>query len=111
MKMHKHAPDGVAFVTSRMKFPGKVTPETVEKLADEALRATELLIPAKVNVVAFCCTSGSFIKGARWDKKIIENIQRNYGTNCHYNFHCYYFCTKKVKDKEGRRWHSIRGEH
>jgi maleate isomerase len=77
-EMHKFAPPGVAFVTSRMKFLGKVTPETVERLAEDVERATELLIPAKVNVIAFCCTSGSFIKGAGWDKEIIDNIESKY---------------------------------
>jgi len=74
-ELNKFAPEGVSFIISRMKFLGKVIPKTVEKLADEVENATELLLPAKVKVVAFCCTSGSFIKGSDWDKKIIEIIE------------------------------------
>lgn len=77
-ELSKFAPEGVSFLTSRMDFPGKVTVETIEKLAEGAEKATEQLIPAKVGVVAFCCTSGSFIKGPGWDKKIIETLEKKY---------------------------------
>jgi maleate isomerase len=74
-ELSKFSPEGVSFLTSRMDFPGKVTVETIEKLAEGAEKATEQLIPAKVDVVAFCCTSGSFIKGSGWDTKIIETLE------------------------------------
>ena len=71
-------PDGVSIHTSRMPFPGAVTPEALEKLADEAIKATELLYPACIDTVAFCCTSGSFIKGAGYDKEIINNLKERF---------------------------------
>jgi len=77
-ELHTIAPEGVSIHTSRMAFPGAVTAETVGKLADEAENAAELLIPAAVNVIAFCCTSGSFIKGAGWDREIIKKIERRF---------------------------------
>lgn len=77
-ELHKIAPEGVSIHTSRMTFPGTVTAETVGKLMDEAEKAAELLIPAVVNVIAFCCTSGSFIKGAGWDREIIKKIERRF---------------------------------
>lgn len=77
-ELYRVVPEGVSIHTSRMTFPGAVTVETVEKLASEAERAAELLIPACVNTIAFCCTSGSFIKGAGWDKEIIEKIETRF---------------------------------
>jgi len=79
-ELYRVVPAGVSIHTSRMTFPGAVTVETVGKLASEAERAAELLIPACVNTIAFCCTSGSFIKGAGWDKEIIENIENRFPT-------------------------------
>lgn len=79
-ELYKVVPEGVSIHTSRMSFPGAVTVETVGKLASEAERAAELLIPACVNTIAFCCTSGSFIKGAGWDKEIIGNIEKRFPT-------------------------------
>ena len=79
-ELYRVVPAGVSIHTSRMTFPGAVTVETVGKLASEAERAAELLIPACVNTIAFCCTSGSFIKGAGWDKEIIENIEKRFPT-------------------------------
>lgn len=79
-ELYRVVPAGVSIHTSRMTFPGAVTVETVGKLASEAERAAELLIPACVNTIAFCCTSGSFIKGAGWDKEIIEKIERRFPT-------------------------------
>jgi len=78
MELHSIAPEGVSINASRMAFPGAVTAETVGKLADEAEKAAELLIPTGVNVIAFCCTSGSFIKGAGWDRQIIEKIEKRF---------------------------------
>ncbi|MCS7129262.1 MAG: aspartate/glutamate racemase family protein [Candidatus Caldarchaeum sp.] len=45
-------------------------------LAEHVPDATQLLVDAGVDVVAFACTSGSFMKGADYDKKIIKLIKR-----------------------------------
>jgi maleate isomerase len=77
-ELYRIVPEGVSIHTSRMTFPGAVTPEALEKLADEALRGTELLIPACIDTVTFCCTSGSFIKGAGYDRQIINTIKSRF---------------------------------
>ncbi|MFQ5763143.1 MAG: maleate cis-trans isomerase [Candidatus Bathyarchaeia archaeon] len=77
-ELHKAAPEGISIHSSRMEFPGAVTVESVGKLADYAEKAAELLIPAGVNVIAFCCTSGSFIKGAGWDLEIINKLEKRF---------------------------------
>ncbi len=74
-ELYRIVPEGVSIHTSRMTFPGAVTPEALEKLASYAEKATDLLIPACVDTIAFCCTSGSFIKGAGYDKEIIAKLE------------------------------------
>jgi maleate isomerase len=74
-ELKRIVPEGVSIHTSRMTFPGAVTPEALEKLAGEAIKAAELLIPACVDTVAFCCTSGSFIKGPGYDEEIINTLK------------------------------------
>ena len=75
-EFRKMAPVGVSIHVSRMTFPGANTPEALSKLIDEAERAAELLVPASVDAIAFCCTSGSFIKGPGYDQEIIKRIKR-----------------------------------
>jgi maleate isomerase len=77
-EIYRMVPEGVSIHTSRMAFPGAVNAEALEKLAFEAEKAAELLIPARVDTIAFCCTSGSFIRGAGWDKEIIEQIEQKF---------------------------------
>ena len=75
-EFRKMAPEGVSIHVSRMAFPGTNTPEALSRLIDEAEKAAKLLIPAFVNAIAFCCTSGSFIKGPGYDQEIIRRIKR-----------------------------------
>jgi len=77
-ELYRVIPDGVSIHTSRMRFPGAVNAETCAQLALEAESAAELLVPACVNTIAFCCTSGSFIRGAGWDREIIEKIEKRF---------------------------------
>ncbi len=75
-EFRKMAPEGVLIHVSRMAFPGTNTPEALSRLIDEAGKATKLLVPASVDAIAFCCTSGSFIKGPGYDQEIIKRIKR-----------------------------------
>jgi len=61
-----------------MRFPGAVNADACSQLALEAESAAELLAPAYVGTIAFCCTSGSFIRGAGWDREIIERIENRF---------------------------------
>jgi len=69
-------PKGVSVHFTRMRFEGAVNVETLSRLADEAEKAAKLLAEMKPDVIAFCCTSGSFIKGVGYDKEIIAKIER-----------------------------------
>ncbi len=75
-EFRKMAPEGVSIHVSRMAFPGTNTPEALSRLIDEVEEVAKLLIPASVDAIAFCCTSGSFIKGPGYDQEIIRRIKR-----------------------------------
>lgn len=72
------APNGVSLHYSRIPQ----TEDTEEQLAamiNYVPEKAELLSHARVDAIAFGCTSGSFIKGMGYDKKVIEAIQDNTG--------------------------------
>jgi len=73
-EFHQMAPEGVAICTTRIPLE-HTTPESLIKMADYIEEASMLLSQAKVDVIAFCCTSGSLIKGAGYDREIIQRIE------------------------------------
>ena len=72
-------PKGVSFLTTRMSFGKKTTPETLKKMKDHVLRGARELANAEVDVIGFCCTSGSFIEGVGYDQKIAQEIEQEVG--------------------------------
>jgi len=74
--LYKMAPEGISLHFSRMREKGEVTIETLKKLSNEVENAAELLRLLEPNVVAFCCTSGSFIGGIGYDREIMKRIER-----------------------------------
>jgi len=50
--------------------------EVLELLAEQIEKGARELEAAKVHVMLYGCTSGSFFKGADWDKEIIRRIER-----------------------------------
>lgn len=75
---NKYAPDGVAFNSSRLYFPGP-TPEGLIFLSDQLEKAAEMYKHQYHDVVLFGCTSGSCIKGVGFDKECIARIERACG--------------------------------
>jgi len=69
-------PKGVSFLTTRMSFGKKTTPETLKKMKEHVLRGARELANSEVDVIGFCCTSGSFIEGVGYDKKIAQEIEQ-----------------------------------
>ena len=57
----KMAPEGVSIHTSRVLLLGKADVESYQRMADSLDRAAEELATAEVDVLAYGCTSGSFI--------------------------------------------------
>jgi len=77
-EMPMMAPPGVSFHFSRIPQ----TEDTEEQLAamiDYIPEKSELLAHARVDAIAFGCTSGSFVKGIGYDKKVIKAIRDSTG--------------------------------
>ena len=53
--------------------------ETENEIVEQVEKAARELSTAKVDVVAFCTTAGSFYKGLSWDNEIIERIEKESG--------------------------------
>ncbi len=70
--------EGVTFHYSRMTIKAD-TKEEIEDLFNQVPRAAQELADANVDVIAFGCTSGSFVGGLNYDKKIIEKIEQTTG--------------------------------
>lgn len=72
-------PQGVSFLATRMMLGKKTTPETLKKMNEHVLRGARELANAEVDVIGFCCTSGSFIQGIGYDQKISKMIENEVG--------------------------------
>ena len=74
-------PDGISVHISRIYFPETTDPKEKEKgilkMGDDAIKAAKEVACVKPVIIAFCNTSGSFIKGEKHDKEIIDNIEKN----------------------------------
>ena len=77
-EIQKMLPAGVFLHITRipMKAP---TYEEILHMADCVEEAASLLADAKVDIIAFACTAGSFIKGKGYDEEIMERIGRATG--------------------------------
>ena len=78
MELHKVVPEGVAVLTTRIPLLVS-NPDTLASLADHAETAACLLSEARPDLMVFCCTAGSFIKGVGYDKQIIKRLEDRTG--------------------------------
>jgi len=69
------APKGVATYTTRLHLHD-VDVEGMTKFGEGILKATKLLAEAPLDVITLGCTSGSFVNGAEYDKKVISNMEQ-----------------------------------
>jgi len=72
------APEGVAFHASRMTL-GEISPEAVEDMVKEGLRAVREVASAKVDLIAECCTVSTLIKGPVFEEKMISEFKEEAG--------------------------------
>jgi len=77
-EMSMMAPQGVSFHFSRIPQT-EDTKEQLEAMIDYVPEKSNLLAHARVDAIAFGCTSGSFIKGIGYDNKVIKAIQNSTG--------------------------------
>lgn len=78
VEFHRIAPEGVAVLTTRIPLE-KVDAQALIRMADHTEQAASLLAQAKPDVIAYCCTAGSLVKGMGYDKEIIERIESRTG--------------------------------
>lgn len=71
-------PEGVSLHTSRMRLV-EPTPETLERMAEDADRCADLLSTADIDIVAYGCTTGSLIKGAGYDERLESKLEAQAG--------------------------------
>jgi len=72
---NKTVPLGVTIHTSRMTLR-EATPEALLEMTSHIERAAKEVASAKVDLIVFGCTSGSFLKGTKdWNCEITRRIQ------------------------------------
>ncbi len=72
-EIQKMLPEGVSLHITRIPMM-KPTYEELMHMADSVEEAASLLADAKVDIIAFACTAGSFIKGKGYDQEIVDRI-------------------------------------
>ncbi len=72
-ELQRMAPEGVAFLTTRLRFP-KADLEHDLRIADYAEEAARLVADARVDLIAFNCTVGSLARGKGSDREISQRI-------------------------------------
>lgn len=78
-EFYKMAPDGVTIHTSRILIRGNLSVNSLIVMEKEIERASEELSTAGVDIVIFGCTSGSFVKGSKYDITITNKIKKFLG--------------------------------
>jgi len=73
-EFHRMAPDGVSTHANRV-YLKDVTPESLAGMADHAAESARGLAPVRIGVLAFGCTSGSFVGGKGYDEKLIRIME------------------------------------
>jgi maleate isomerase len=68
------APEGITIHTTRLHLHS-VTVAGLENMAKHSITAAELLSTAAVDIIVYGCTSGSLLKGLRWDQNLVNKIQ------------------------------------
>ncbi|ASJ16767.1 maleate cis-trans isomerase [Thermococcus chitonophagus] len=74
MEFHRYLPEGVSLHTARMPLRN-VNEEELTKMTTFAVDAAKLLADAGVELIAFGCTSGSFIGGKDFEKELEIKIE------------------------------------
>ena len=74
-EFNKMAPDGIAIYATRLPLELGL-PENLKAMAKEVEFAAKLLKHAEVDVIAYCCTSGSLIDGINWEEAITQRIKK-----------------------------------
>lgn len=77
MDFHRLAPEGVSVHTARVSWESpESSVKSLEEMTSKAVKAAIDVAAARVHVIVYGCTSGSFFRGATWDREICDIITR-----------------------------------
>jgi maleate isomerase len=68
------APAEISIHATRLLLP-KGDKEHLAQMAEDTEAAANLLATARVNVIAYACTTGSLINGLTWEKSLIKRME------------------------------------
>lgn len=67
-------PDGVSVHAARLLLTAGTT-KALKRMARDTEKAAQLLATARVDVIAYGCTTGSLVNGIGWDQELISRIE------------------------------------
>jgi len=77
------ATEAVSVHSARLFIPdGDLTEAALNQMNDSLDSAVRLLASARVDVIAYACTSGSFYKGPQWDESVMRQVQEIASVPC-----------------------------
>lgn len=75
--------DTVTVHSERLYIPdGTMTEASLDLMNRDLREKAALLATAKIDVIAYACTSGSFYRGAAWDEQVRDTIEQRTGVPC-----------------------------
>ena len=74
-EFNRMTPEGVAVYATRLRLERGV-PDDLRAMANLTEQAGELLRHADVDVIAYCCTTGSLIDGVDWDEELAGRLHK-----------------------------------
>jgi len=73
-EFNAYSPSDVSVHATRLLLP-KGDKEHLAQMATDTETACDLLSTAKVNVIAYACTTGSLIRGIEWEKSLAKRME------------------------------------
>lgn len=75
--------DKISVHSERLHIPdGTMTAAFLDEMNRGLEEKVKLLAAARVNVIAYACTSGSFYRGSAWDEQVNQVVQENADVPC-----------------------------
>jgi maleate isomerase len=72
-------PDGISVHIARLPLNLDTVVESLKQMSEGTETAARLLADARVSIISYVCTTGSLIKGAGWDRELIDRIEKATG--------------------------------
>lgn len=69
------APQGVTFHSARMLLEKQGGAAAIEKMIESSFRAAEEVACVPVDLIAYCCTAATLVKGPAFDDELIRKLE------------------------------------